>query len=93
MIDATSAATYAAIVTVSLTIGYWAGARRAFRDSSSGRTSESESNGQRGFSTTDEAPNVDSDSSDVEPGEDLASIKASMLEDYKLVGAIVSYLR
>ncbi|KAL5535197.1 hypothetical protein ACEPAF_3291 [Sanghuangporus sanghuang] len=81
---ASTAASYAALVTVSLTVGYWAGTRWAVKAASSGR--QSKSNGQERPSSGKKALGADSDSdaSDASPVEDLASVKAGLLEDCKL---------
>ncbi|OCB85250.1 PTH2-domain-containing protein [Sanghuangporus baumii] len=82
---ASTAASYAALVTVSLTVGYWAGTRWAVKAASSGR--QSKSNGQERSSSGKKALGADSDSdaSDASPVEDLASVKAGLLEDCKLM--------
>ncbi|KAL5495607.1 hypothetical protein ACEPAI_1070 [Sanghuangporus weigelae] len=81
---ASTAAAYAALVTVSLTVGYWAGTRWTVKAASSGW--QSKSNGQGRPSSGEKAlrADSDSDSSDASPGEDLASVKAGLLEDCKL---------
>ncbi|EJD04320.1 PTH2-domain-containing protein [Fomitiporia mediterranea MF3/22] len=81
---ASPVATYAALATVSLTIGYWVGTRWAMRTLSSDETPKNV--GDITKPTGDSEPGADSDSSSSEEptGEDLASVKAGLFEDCKL---------
>lgn len=80
-----AAATYAALIAVSLTIGYWFGIGSTLPISRTGSALQEDTRGSDAGSGSD--VEGDSDESDAAPGEDLTNVKAGLIEECKLVRA------
>ncbi|KAI5124456.1 hypothetical protein M0805_008340 [Coniferiporia weirii] len=80
-----SAATYAALITVSLTVGYWAGVGWTLPIVRSGVLDVEQNPADDPTQESEGESGSDSDSSDAPSGGELAAVKAGILEECKLV--------